>query len=184
MFHSWIIFKALLNVHLFILLAVCSLVCQMCLVKSLIMFFCGHSRVGVRQERNFGNVHYLRDLRRHALGAQMCQAVSSLISLNATRPAQPISLGALEPFHDMAIFGLSEVNKFKIPFTLVGGYSLLDGIMGKGWDVKPLCADVADCHFKFVTSLTVYLDRKHFTLKFSFSYSEAPFSLSPDYREK
>ena len=33
-------------------------------------------------------------------------------------------------------------------------------------------------------SLTVYLDRKHFTLKFSFSYSEAPFSLSPDYREK
>ena len=126
--------------------------------------FCGHSRVGVCQERNFGNVHYLRDLRRHALGAQMRQAVSSGISLNATRPAQPISLGALEPFHDMAIFGLSEVNKFKIPFTLVGGYSLLDGIMGKGWDVKPLRADVADCHFKFVTSLTVYLDRKHFTL--------------------
>ena len=43
------------------------------------------------------------------------------------------------------------MNKFKIPFTLVGGYSLLDGIMGKGWDVKPLRADVADCHFKFVT---------------------------------
>lgn len=84
----------------------------------------------------------------------------------------------------MAIFGLSEVNKFKIPFTLVGGYSLLDGIMGRGWDVKPLHADVADCHFKFVTSLTVYLDRKHFTLKFSISYSKAPFSLSPDYREK
>ena len=68
----------------------------------------------------------------------------------------------------MAIFGPSEVNKFKIPFTLVGGYSLLDGIMGKGWDVKPLRADVADRHFKFVTSLTVYLDQKHFTLKFHF----------------
>ena len=54
--------------------------------------FCGHSRVGVCQERNFGNVHYLRDLRCHALGAQMRQAVSSGISLNATRPAQPISL--------------------------------------------------------------------------------------------
>ena len=68
------------------------------------------------QERNFGNVHYLRDLRRHALGAQMCQAVSSGISLNATQLAQPISLGAREPFHDMAIFGLSEVNKFKNSF--------------------------------------------------------------------
>ena len=39
LFHSWIIFKSLLNVHLFILVAVRSLVCQMCLVKSLIMFF-------------------------------------------------------------------------------------------------------------------------------------------------
>ena len=98
----------------------------------------------------------------------MPQAVSSCISLNAIRPAQLISLGALEPFHDMAIFGLYEVNKFKIPFPLVGGYSLLDGIMGRGWDVKPLHANVADCHFKFVTSLTVYLDRKHFTLSFHF----------------
>ena len=56
--------------------------------------------------------------------------------------------------------------------------------MGKGWDVKPLRADVTDCHFKFVTLLTIYLDKKNFTLKFSFSYSEAPFPLSSDYREK
>ena len=146
--------------------------------------FSGQSRVCVCQGSNFGNVHYLRELRCHALGAQMRQAVLSGISLNATRPPQPVSLGALEPFHDMAIFGLSEMNKFRIPFSLVGGYGLLDSIMGKGWDVKPLRADVADCHFKFVTSLTIYLDKKHFTLKFSFSYSEAPFSLSPNYREK
>ena len=43
-----------------------------------------------------------------------------------------------------------------------------------GWDVKPLCADVGDCHFRFVTLLTVYLDKKHFTLT----------SMGPDYREK
>ena len=86
------------------------------------------------QGSNFGNVHYLRELRCHALGAQMRQAVLSGISLNATRSPQPVSLGALEPFHDMAIFGLSEMNKFRIPFSLVGegGYGLLDSIMGKG----------------------------------------------------
>ena len=133
--------------------------------------FSAHSRVCVCQERNFENTHYLRELRRHALGAHMRHAVSSGIPLNATRPAQPVCLGALEPLHDIAIFGLSEVNKFRIPFSLASGYGLLDSIMGKGWDVKPLRADVADCHFKFVTSLTVYLDKKNFNIKFSFSYS-------------
>ena len=137
--------------------------------------FSAHSRVCVCQERNFENTHYLRELRLHALGAHMRHAVSSGISLNATRPAQPVCLGTLEPFHDMAIFGLSEVNKFRIPFSLASGYGLLDSIMGKGWDLKPLRADVADCHFKFVTSLTVYLDKKNFNIKFSFSQ---------DYREK
>ena len=39
-------------------------------------------------------------------------------------------------------------------------------------------------HLKFVTLLTVYLDKKHFTLTFSFLYSEAPFSMGPDYRDK
>lgn len=43
---------------------------------------------------------------------------------------------------------------------------MLDGIMGKGWDVKPLRADMGDCHFKFVTLLTVYLSIKHFPLMF------------------
>jgi len=82
--------------------------------------------------KEFGNVHYLRDLRRLVLGAQMRQAVSSVISLNVTRPAQPISLGAFDPFLDMVIFGLSEMNNFRIPFSPLGGYSVLDGIMGKG----------------------------------------------------
>ena len=54
----------------------------------------------------------------------MCQAELSVTSLNATRPVQPISLGAFEPFHDMATFNLSEKNNFKIPFSLVGGYSM------------------------------------------------------------
>ena len=72
--------------------------------------FCGQSHVCGCQERNFGNVHYLRDLCRHALGVQMRHAVSSGISLHATRPAQPISLGTFDPFSDMAIFGLSEMN--------------------------------------------------------------------------
>ena len=146
--------------------------------------FRGQTSICLSQERNFGNVLYFRELRRHALGAQMRQAVSSGISLNATRPVQPISLGAFEPFHDMAIFNLSEKNNFKIPFSLVGGYNVLDSLMGMGWDVKPLHADVEDCHFKFVTLLTVYLDKKHFTIKFSFSYSEAPFPMGPDYRNK
>ena len=146
--------------------------------------FRGQTSVCLSQERNFGNIFYLRGLRRHALGAQMRQAVLSGISLNATRPAQPISLSAFEPFHDMMIFNLSDENNFKIPFSLVGGYNVLDSIMGKGWDVKPLRADVGDCHFKFVTLLTVYLDKKNFNLKFSFSYSEVPFSLGLDYRDK
>lgn len=103
------------------------------------------------------------------MGAQTRQAVWSGISLHATRPSQPISLGTFEPFHDMTIFGLSEKNKFKIPFSLGSGYSLLDNLMGKGWDVKSLRGDVADCHFKFVTLLTVYLD-KNKTLLLSFHF--------------
>jgi hypothetical protein len=114
----------------------------------------------------------------------MRQAVFSGISVNATRPAQPVSLGAFEPFHDMAIFGLSEKNNFKVSFSLLGGFQMFDSLNGKGWDVKPLRSDVLDSHFKFVRSATVYLDKKNFTLKFSFSYSEAPFPLLNDYREK
>ena len=63
-------------------------------------------------------------------------------------------------------------------------YHLLDSIMGKGWDVQPECSDVDNCHFKYVSLFTVYLDKKNFILRCSFSYSEAPFSLSPDYRGK
>ena len=104
-------------------------------VSSEVCYFVFHSQtfVFLSQERNFGNVPYLRELRRHALGAKMRQAVSSGISLHATRPSQPISLGTFEPFHDMTIFGLSEKNKFKIPFSLGSGYSLLDNLMGKGY---------------------------------------------------
>jgi len=51
----------------------------------------------------------------------MRQAVLSGISLNATRPAQQISLGTFDPFFDMAIFGLSEMNNLRIPFSLVWG---------------------------------------------------------------
>lgn len=54
-------------------------------------------------------------------GPQMGQAVSNGISLHATRPAQPISLSAFEPFHDMMTFNLSEKNSFKVPFSLVSG---------------------------------------------------------------
>ena len=68
----------------------------------------------------------------------MRQAVTRGISLNATRPAQPISLGAFDPFHDMAIFGLSEMKNFRKPFSLMGGYVLLHGTMGEGWDVTTL----------------------------------------------
>ena len=44
--------------------------------------FCGQSRVFGCQERNFGNVQYLRDLRRHALGlrrAKLCRVAFLLI---------------------------------------------------------------------------------------------------------
>ena len=83
------------------------------------------------------------------------------------------------------IFGLAPTNKFKVSFNLSEGFDILDNIMGKGWDVKPLKSNVIDCHFNFVTKLTVYLDRK-FLLKFSFSYAEAPFVLNDleNYREK
>ena len=59
--------------------------------------FRGQTHVCGCQKRNFRNVHYPRDLRHHALGAQMRQAASSGISLHATRPAQPISLAPLIP---------------------------------------------------------------------------------------
>ena len=57
--------------------------------------------------------------------------------------------------------------------------------MGKGWDVKPLKSNVVDCHFKYVRKLSLYVD-KHYFLKFSFIYSEAPFVLQEveNYREK
>jgi len=53
-------------------------------------------------------------------------------------------------------------------FSFVGGYSHLDGLMEKGWDVKPLCINVSDCHFKYLNSLYVYLAKKILLLKFHF----------------
>ena len=144
-----------------------------------------HVRVCACQERNLGLISYVRDLRRHSLGALMRQAVHSGISVNATRPVAPVTLGAFDSLHDAAIFGLNATNKFKVSFSLSGGFQGLDFVMGKGWDVKPLKASVVDSHFKYVRKLSLYVD-KHFFLKFSFSYSEAPFALQEveDYREK
>ena len=148
-----------------------------------LLFKC-QTRICRCQERNFGNVFYQRELRRHALGAQIRQAVSSGISVNATRPAQPVSLGVFEPFHDMSMFGLSEGNNFKVTLNMSEGFQLLDSLCGKGWDVKPLRLDVSDCHFKFVRTATIYLDKKNLSIKFSFSFCEAPFCLGPDYRAR
>lgn len=86
---------------------VLSFVCQVCPVKLVNMYFMVKLRFFFfSQERNFGNVLYQSELRRHGLGAQMRQAVLNGISFHATRPAQPISLGAFEPFHDMMIFNI------------------------------------------------------------------------------
>lgn len=84
----------------------------------------------------------------------------------------------------MMIFNFLEENNFKIFFFLVGGYNVLDGIMGKGWDVKLLCVDVVDCYFKFVILFIVYLDKKYFIIKFLFLYFEVFFFMGLDYRDK
>lgn len=84
----------------------------------------------------------------------------------------------------MMIFNFLEENNFKIFFFLVGGYNVLDGIMGKGWDVKLLRVDVADCYFKFVILFIVYLDKKYFIIKFLFLYFEVFFFMGLDYRDK
>ena len=86
---------------------VLSFVCQVCPVKLVNMYFMVKLRFFFfSQERNFGNVLYQSELRRHGLGTQISQAVLNGISFHATRPAQPISLGAFEPFHDMMIFNI------------------------------------------------------------------------------
>ena len=139
------------------------------------------SRLVSCQLSYLGVVSYQRELRRHALGAQMRQAVFSGISLNATKPPKAISLGAFEPLPDQAIFGLSEANSFKIKFEH-SNLCALDQVMGERWDVKSLKSGVPEAFFKFVTSCSVYFDRKTFVLKFSFAYVESTFPLSSDYR--
>lgn len=111
----------------------------------------------------------------------MRQAVFSGIYLCATKPPQAASLGAFEPLHDQAIFGLSEANNFKVKLDH-SKLNLFDSEMGAQWDVKPLKPHVPGFFFKFVTSLTVYVDRKTFILKFNFSFAESTFTLGPDYR--
>ena len=139
------------------------------------------SRLFCCQLANLGAVGYLRDLRRHALGAQMRQAVFSGISLSATKPSHVVSLGPFEPLHDQAIFGMSEANSFKVKLDHLDLYTL-DTVMGAKWDVKPLRPDIPDSFFKFVTTATVFLDRKTLLLKFSFTYAESTFCLDANYR--
>ena len=128
-----------------------------------------HARLISCQLDNLGVVSYSRDLRRHAVGAQMRQAVFSGTSLSATKPSQAISLGPFEPLHDHVLFGLSEANNFKVNFDHSHFY-LLDSVMGAQWDVKQIKPDAPGFFFKFITSVTVYLDRKTFYLKFNFCY--------------
>ena len=140
------------------------------------------SRLCSCQLANLGVVvDYLRDLRRHALGAQMRQAVFSGISLNSTKPSQVVSLGPLEPLHDQAIIGISEANSFKVKFDH-SDLCKLDLVMGAKWDIKPLKPNVPESFFKFITFATVFLDRKTFILKFSFTYAESTFPLDTNYR--
>ena len=141
----------------------------------------GVSQLQSCQLANLGDISYLRDLRRHAVGAQMRQAVFSGISLNATKPPQAISLGPFEPLHDHAIFGLSEANNLKVRFSHSDLFKL-DSVMGTQWDVKQLRPDAPGFFFKFVTSLSVYVDKKTFTLKFNFTFAQSSFPLNRDYR--
>jgi hypothetical protein len=133
------------------------------------------------QQANLGNVCYLRDLRCHALGAQMRQAVVSGISLSATKPPQATSLGPFEPLHDMAVFGLSDANSFKVKYEHSDLYKL-DSVLGSQWDVKQRKADTPRYFFKFVTTATVYLCKKTFILKFNFTFAQSTFPLTPEYR--
>lgn len=134
------------------------------------------------KQANLGNVEYLKELRCHDLGAQMRQAVTSGISLSATKPAHATSLGTFDPLHDMTIFGLSEANNLNVKFDHCDLY-LLDSVLGFQWDVKPLKPDTPGYFFKFVTSASVYLCIKTFSLKFNFTFAQATFPLSSDYRE-
>ena len=104
--------------------------------------FCGQTHGFLSQGRNFGNVLYMRDLHRHALEAQIREVVSNSISLNDSRPAQPISLGDFEPFHDMMIFNLLEVGAMR--------YTALSGRVGTSSHSVLTCRSV-------ILSLLYYL---------------------------
>lgn len=82
-------------------------------------------------------------------------------------------------FMPLALHSPSVLALLSLFMSLLGsGYSLLDNLMGKGWDVKSLRGDVADCHFKFVTLLTVYLDKKTLLLSFHFHIQRLLFLLA------
>ena len=78
--------------------------------------------------------------------------------------------------HDQAILGISEASSFKVKFNHSDLYKL-DLVMGAKWDVKLLKPNVPDSFFKFITTATVFVDRRTFILKFGFTFAESTFPL-------
>ena len=106
----------------------------------------------------------------------MRQGVSGGISLRASRATAPPNYAKL------IFFGLSAANKFRSEFN-VSNFAVLDSIMGKHWDVKPLKKGDPNSFFKYVIKANSYLDSSH-CLKFSFSYSVSLCTFCENYREK
>ena len=110
----------------------------------------------------------------------MCRAVFSGISMNAAKPLHVVSLGPFEPLHYQGILGISEASSFKVKFNHSDLYKL-DLVMEAKWDVKLLKPNVPDSFFEFITTTTVFVDRKTFILKFSFTFAESAFPLDTNY---
>lgn len=121
---------------------------------------------------------YLREVRIHNFGVNIRHTIRSNISRNGTRSTQPIYLGNFEPMFDVELFGLNPKNNFRRVFA-PKDFGLLDKLMGKYWDIKPLVENDPASQFKIVNRLTVYVDKAtRSRLKCTFTYVQSPLAIS------
>ena len=129
------------------------------------------------------DLEYVTLVRKHSLAAALHSSIQSNIMNNASRPPKPLSLGPIMYGIDSHILGICYLNDYRRKLTL-DEFDDLDRLTGSGWDIKPLREGVPGSFFKFIDTLSIYLDKATDVVRVSFTYRESVFPVCTDYRKK
>ena len=100
--------------------------------------------------------------------------------MSATSTSFRISLGLVNPEHDVKIFELNNNLEATWDILEVMGFSFLDSLLGTRWDIKK--SEDSGTYFHFITNCSITVDNSSDALVFKGYYTKSTFTFEMEYR--